>query len=805
MKKHFLWPILAMIGVALALGGSPAVYAQEDDKETFTLDEITVTAERRETNAMETPVAVTAFNTEDLDDLGVEGSYDLMMRLPSVTIDDDNKVTIRGVGREINQLGTEPGVAFYQDGIYNTQTDAILDTFDSERIEVLRGPQSTLFGMQSIGGAVNVQIKKPQLGEFGGQVKVKLGNYEERDFSAAVNVPLYRDKLAMRLTANHNHDGGYTKNVVDNSYARESDDWWARLQLRWQPTDRLDILARAQMNDNYATIGGLWYFPDPYDHSAEYDPAFPWVKNTNFGGPSNPSLCDGCEWHSIWNPRNTGNHKHNVMEGDGDSVTTHITFDLTDTWTIKHGQEYRTWDWSYAQNNDFFDDNHTWIEIVMHVRGFQEELQFLYASPDSPIQAIFGLNYYKMHQTQEFRMLNHGEPFYNDPVIIMPGFEAFVWTGDFVPVYRGDTKGGTMLGFDAWNEDSNKAVYGQIDYQFADRWNLTLGLRYTVDDKKGWESQRFVLPADLIIPGATQWYMDIVAPGVYTMGIPFNFYEERSPKNSWDEFVGTAGLDYMPTDDALLFAKFTKGYKGGGQAMGSFQDPVDPETLYAYETGWKQKWLDGRYNSVLGAYYYDYRDMQVARDIWNADKQVSLATMENAEGANNWGIELETQGYVIDNLLVTFTYSFIHAEYSEFRAIDATFPSNGDPTKAGEQDLEGNRLNRTPEHKFAVSGLYTLPTEIGDFSLYLFYHWMDEMYYRPFNLEYGKGAAYGRLDGRLMWHSTDRKWRVAFAVDNITNEPGVVKVNVEDVEPNPTRNYVLIPPLRYALEVSWHF
>jgi len=265
---------------------------------------------------------------------------------------------------------------------------------------------------------------------------------------------------------------------------------------------------------------------------------------------------------------------------------------------------------------------------------------------------------------------------------------------------------------------------------------------------------------------------------------------------------------YLPRTYTLFFAKLSKGYKAGGFPLGSFQEePFDPEYLWAYEAGWKQLWMDRRFNTNLAAYYYDYKDFQV---VLSEQDPVSLRTaskVRNADGATNWGIELEAKGYATENLLVEFMYSYMNTEYKAFSQLDTSYPDKGI------QNLEGKELNRAPKHKFAVSGTYTIPTNIGDFVLYASHYWQDEAYYRPFNLEIDKSKAWAKTDARIMYFTPDRKWRVALEASNIFNQPGIQDVTVAgqawtDEDTGEYHDYVyrshyIIAPLQVSLEVSY--
>lgn len=823
MKDNWQRFLIVLLATGLILGGFGTVYAQEKEKAEFTLEEIIVTAERRETTAQDTPVAITAWSASALDEDSINGNLDLQMRMPSTTFT-ANKIIIRGVGREMNQIGLDPGVAIYVDGIYNSEQYPIGDTFDVERIEAMRGPQGTLFGKNTVGGAINVVMKRPTP-EFEGQVKVRIGTYGWRAFSGVVSGPIYKDKLMGRIIGRHWAYGGDRKNVWNNDYVGGGSNYAGEVRLLYKPTDRFEIYGSWNMGELYYDTG-MDRNPDPWKTTGMlYTTATTTVPNTDFNRDPNivnPGIDN--PWHIYRNP---ADHDKSLTDSNGMAGSTITTFNATDNVTFKHLQEYRQWDWqgtySWATDpdpNGYQMFNH----IPMEVYGWSQELQVIYGSADSPVSFVGGLYYYFMHEYQGYSLPVINLGIASNPVdgtipasLFVPG----VYPVDYIPVIRSGYP--SIWNYDVWNETTSKAVYGQVDYQLTDAWNLTLGLRYVEDDKNGWESRDQYYQVSAAQGGPiwdwmNYWYLAPTDPAAwwrppqtdawaYRFGMPQIDHYEGFRDIEFTEWIGKVGMDYQPSSDTLIFAKVSKGYKAGGFPLGTTQDdPVDSEVLWAYEAGWKQLWMDARFNTNLSAYYYDYENLQVARDLYNPATGYSISKIENAKGAEIWGIELESKGYVMDNFLVTLTYSYLHSEYLDFLSIDTTFPNNpeADPV-TGEIQCEGNPLNRAPEHKFAISGNYTIPSNIGDFSLYVIHYWQDETSYRPFGDDFSIAKPWAKTDARIMWHTPDYKWRVGLDFSNIFNQPGVQDIAVDGVDPLHYRSFAIIGPFGVSIEISHYF
>lgn len=761
---------------------------RKQGKAVYTLDEITVTAERREALAQDTPVAVTAFGAGMIDALGIRSTEDLQMLLPSTTFT-SNRVYIRGVGREYSQLGLDPGVGVYLDGFYNTENlGGVL--FDYERIEIVRGPQGTLYGRNTLGGAINAVKQRPTK-EWSGKVRVTAANHNGHTFSSAVGGPLYKDRLMGRLVVNAGSQDVAQENASSGT-SIEGGNWYGiEMRLLFEPTDALSIYTAATTGEYDVGMTGS-IDVDPYETGpAREGSVFP-----------NPAEGYAVPNPSLQNPWVVNKNTLGIVEGEGKTVFNTATLEL-DAVTIKHLMSYRDWRIFLRDDADLTASPREFFwDIPMEVWGHSQELQFVYGNVDSPLSFIGGLYYWALHEWQGFSLRRLGD--WGDKIATPMYHTATTPTIDYrwLPSFAGDPLRRSFY-YDAWIMTRSQAVYGQADYQFTNGLNVTFGIRYSRDEKEREEERggyyewtgTFALDPSL---------SPLPDPATYT-GWPAWWVQEQSFGNDWGAVSGKIGFDWKITDIGLIYGSVSQGYKSGGFILGAEQDeendPIDPETLTAYEMGYKCLLNDSRVWIAAAAYYYDYRNMQIGTI---ADNRYLVS---NAGSAENYGLELESMGYVTDDLLLTAAYSFTRARYKEYVTQDPEDPWEADGMTPKAIDLSGHHLNRTPEHKISLSATYTLPTDVGDFALHGVYSWQDEAYFRAFGTELDKAAAYDRMNARLSWRSPEDHWGVALYLSNASESDGYADMEISGTVRDNTlrRTAMVISPRRYGLEITYQF
>ncbi|MEE8398782.1 MAG: TonB-dependent receptor plug domain-containing protein, partial [Desulfobacterales bacterium] len=359
MKGHWMRLGIVLIGIGLVVGGFPAVYAQDEKKDEpkaeFTLDEIIVTAERRETSAQDTPVAVSAWDNSALDQEAINGIEDLQMRMPSTQFT-GNKIYMRGVGRDLNQLGMDPGVGIYEDGFYSTEQGALGDLFDVARIEAIRGPQSTLFGRNTIGGLIQILYTRPTK-EYTGQAKMVLGA-QGSTWLFAGGGPIVEDKLMFRVRLRAWEWDGDQHNFYYDNHPGGYDGQTADLLLLYHPTSKLEFYARYWYSNAQNDIGA-GIRPDQYSEATkdiwytypgDTEPTLVRTLNTNgvtWYRQSDKSWNRSGELpHPLWkmtdnNPSADDPWKINFdqpgfFDFDGSGIQLTTTYEATDNVTVKY-------------------------------------------------------------------------------------------------------------------------------------------------------------------------------------------------------------------------------------------------------------------------------------------------------------------------------------------------------------------------------------------------------------------------------------------------------------------------------------
>jgi len=796
MKRYWQLILTVLLATGLVLGGFGTVYAQEKEKETFVLEEIVVTAERRESTVQDTPISVSAWDNATIDDQAIGGFIDLQMRMPSTTFQTD-RIYIRGVGRELNQLGTDPGVGLFFDGFYNSEQTALDDLFDVERIEAIRGPQGTLFGRNTLGGAINVLYVKPSR-EWSGQVKTRFGNYKARNFWAAFGGSLIGDKLMGRVVLTDFYYGGHQKNTYHDNYQGEFDGSAATVKLLFEPTDNFTMYLKYSISESDSRSSqGIQL--DPYDTADEnfwFDEIPGWPKGSYYRNPhwDNPNDNLPAQVNpSVEDPRKIYTNDQPVIDLEANQVDLTTTLEIGNV-TVKHLTFYRDWDyynitdWDYAASPTMKRTG----EVLMDVYEWSQELQLMYGSEESKLSFIGGLFYFWEHRNQNFNLNYSGDDYWES---IFP-WPSPGWFAGFTPQADRD-----IYWYTAQIESTSRAIYGQVDYQLTDELNVSLGARYADDEKKGDELRFYQYYVDLGFPvfnaDAGKFYYHGVPyelwsgyPLPATLGTPTDQHD-----GSWDVFLYKVAVDYKPSDDSLIYASTNRGYKSGGFVLGTIQEmSFEPEFITAYEVGWKQLWLNDRFRTITALWFYDYEDKQVSARLANETR------VYNAAEAESYGFEFESEGYIMENLVATLTYSYMSAEFKEYIAFDQAEPLE---LTVAEMDRSGNTLTGSPEHKVAISGTYTIPTNIGDFSLYAIYFWQSEVYFRPFNTWRSRAKEWDRVDARLSWFSTDYKWRVGLYVKNIFETHGLYNITVGGPFEGFWRLAGVTPPMQCGIEISY--
>lgn len=767
-----------------------------------------VTATRRASALLDTPVALSAYDADTLRVLGIRNGQDLATRTPSVSITSiPSKVSIRGVGRSNHALGSDPGVALYVDGVYFPEA-TILEAnnlFDTERVEVLRGPQGTLYGRNAVGGAINT-ISMPPTMIWKTRVIAELGNYDSRVLQGLMSGPI-TDQLSMVVSGSTIERDGFQEEITtgedfdtrDTQTLRASfkyhwtHTWYSRIQFNWADSKR-------KPSQGYRTL--------PF--ATDYIQV---VNDVDSGRPLNlPGTFPGQNFanpHQGYPMANAAVRDPDKTQADlvpSEDVRSNSAYLLNEfalgDYRLKYLASYTDYEYDRLLDADGMNSDSSefdWSNLYLagvpvstftgidkaapRVSEFthqeadftSHDLQF-YSALNGPVNFVSGLYYYRRNE-QQMLALREG----NDDIMTVYRF-----LGDLVGrntssenwLYRGRSD----------LETTSMAAYGQLSWDWLEQLRLTAGLRYSRDEKDGGDTT-FV-----------QW----VGEGDIS----------RRSEDDWDSVDWRLGLDYRPAGDHLVYGVLATGYRSGGfnymkPTDSTAVDQVDPEDLLSFELGYKAQLLDGQLRLASAAYYYDYRDLQVLRP--DQARGVNVRSFDNVDEASAWGFELEVLGWLNPHFMFGGSWSYNRTRYGEYSSLDANACALG-PLAEGQsnhplcttvQDLEGNSFPLTPRHKLNL--FVTLNWPVGDVAMdwTVNYSYVDEHYLSPFNLD-----AFDRVDSRDRWDSRLGAnwgvWRLTAFVDNIADERNwVFRQRPSTVSHNYGSSAQLTRPRTYGLRLEY--
>jgi len=620
------------------------------------LEEVVVTAERRAENLQDVPIALTSIAGDMVNEAIISGLADIALRTPSLKVNTFNvgepQVFLRGIGNTSDSASADPAVGFFVDEVYVGRIGASdLELYDLDRIEVLRGPQGTLYGRNVAGGAINVYTKKPAR-DFEAKAGATVGNDDLTVFRAYVNGPI-ADFLAGKITFSKRDRDGYSKNVLTGQSLDDADNLSLRGQLLFTPSENLEVLFGVDYSDD--DIAGQCR-----NLTRLIDPGQP------FGGALVPLELAGI---TTPDPRQCN---HSLVQSEGKEVfgafgRIDYRFDFA---TVTSITSYRSSDLDWLQSLGGGDAPPGLLSVIDSAREeadqFSQELR-LSSEGNERLSWIVGLYYFRED-------VERSENFVTG---ILP-FPFSLFSGDVT--------------FDQDADSESYAVFGQLTWAVLDDVSLTAGGRYSYDEKE-------------IAQSAFDNLMDGTPAGIplgnpLGTGVPYSIAAE----DSWSEFTPRLTLDWKVTPDHMLYFTWSKGYKSGSfpsQATSAevAATALEPETATNIEGGVKTQWFGRRLRVNASVFDINYEDLQVFQLI---DLQLVAA---NAEEASVRGIELELAAVLTRNLTVSGNLSILDTEYDDYVLRN---PNTGTIV-----DNSGNEMARAPENTWTLMIDYALPLEVG--------------------------------------------------------------------------------------------
>ncbi|HUD28771.1 MAG TPA: TonB-dependent receptor [Novosphingobium sp.] len=656
---------------AAALMASQTAFAQEappqdEPQQVGGIQEIVVTAQKKSENLQDVPISITAVGGEALAATQGTSLQALQGQIPNVQIDNFANTpqsavfTVRGIGVIEPDPYAGNTVSIVVDGVPQFfSMGALLDLYDVDRIEVLRGPQGTLFGANTTGGVINVVTAQPT-GEFGGHVKAVYGNYNRFDVTGSIEAPLVEDVLSLKVAGIHTQREGWVTNVVDGSDMGKKNLDAVRAYLRFTPSGDFDATLQGEYvnarNGSPIVINGarpgeaLYVAPGT---SGMY--VGPCAANGQSGmctapdkyyGANNSvpdqSYMDTYSGTLTMNWRNTG-------LGDWTAITGYKKFKL---------REYTDQDGTPLFMNDTYRRTEGW--------QFSQELRTNLELGDD-LNVLVGAFYLKDHY-------------------------------DHIQAYRLQFAAPGLLQTNLQDQDNYSiSGFAQAYWQATDRLKLQAGIRYTHERTESTPS----LTNSIGDPAGSNYSGEgNLVLSSFTVG----------GEKSWNNVGWKLGADYEIADDTLLYASWARGFKSGGftARVGVPADgdtPYDPEKVDTFEAGIKADLLDRRLRINLAAFYTNYRDMQVAQIYFDTDTATQGNRILNAGKSEIKGFELETTAAPVDGMTLRASLAYLDAKYKEFPYTD---PLSGEVL-----DLEGYRLQNAPKWNASFGANFVIPLGNG--------------------------------------------------------------------------------------------
>ena len=739
--------------------------------------DIVVTAQFRSQRLQDTPIAITAVNSAMLEARGQTSIYEVAAQAPNVTLEPAGQsygsgvvAFIRGIGQNDNSYALEPGVGIYVDDVYySTLTGSLLDLMDLDRVEVLRGPQGTLAGKNSIGGAIKLYSKKPD-GNDQGYVQATYGSFNRTEVRGSADLTVVPDKLFVRFSGAAKGEDGYVKRLDYGSthpgsgvptYRNGPDPQLGtlggvsyvagRVALRWIATPDVEVnVAGDYTSDKSESGAAVTLLANASGTNANGQP---WVKNT-ITGAAIPYDCrfvpygaNSCDTITGYNRKYiTYSTFLDPTPATSQSPFKPVSFDPinhlnayggqgTIDWTISDGFKltsitgYRHYANNYAHDEDGSPLPVEQLDYQLKHTQFSQEVRLNGRLLDGKLDTTVGGYYFKSHSSSAARVdLNYtGLDFLDGP--------------DEIHV-------------------TSKAAFAQGIFHLTDALNLTGGIRYT-EDSKTYLYQRH--NPDGTVPTTCEFFLG--APTAGPLGIGNNPNCLIAGLNGVTDSAKSKRVDYRAVADyrfsqqVLAYAQFSTGFKGGGVNPYPYYGPgtpsnqiksFGPESLQTFEIGVKTDLLDRRVRVNVAAFYNKYKDIILRL---SACPDTPCDQPNNIGSANVKGIEIETQLYPVAGLSLDGAFSYLDFKYTKLNGLAQVNINDVTPY--------------TPKYKWSVGAQYDYDIGPGTVTARMDGSYQSSVFADPVNAPSNKINGYFLSNGRLSFRTKDKDWQVSLEVRNI--------------------------------------
>jgi iron complex outermembrane receptor protein len=758
-----------------ALGANSVAYAQSAEQESETptenreqqIEVITVKAQNRLQRAIDVPIAMNVISAGALKDAGVSDLNSLTRLAPDIQIANDtifNRIAIRGIGTNSNDEGQDQSLTINIDGDYiNRPISLNASLFDIEQVEVLRGPQGTLYGRNATGGALNIRARRPGQ-EFGGNASVTSGNYGQLNLDTAIDIPL-SDTTAIRVAGISLDNDGYNYHPNMDDSTNDQGVKSFRLSGVSRPTDALNLYVAAEKVDVSQTA--------------------PTTPGVNLNAPGlradeNGPGCTGAGWVEVA-PNVPGTQCIPANTNFRDLIDP----DRFDAPNTKSGL-------------GFFDSDQTSLRSEINYAIAEYELTYKvgYRKSESggdlplmPRYIYFNTKVDSETLSQELRL--NGQT--GENITWQGGVFVFSEDQDLARGLYSEPAGPTGRFINYFyrkvNADS-KALFAQADIGLNDTTTFIVGARYT-DDKKSGEF--------INMPGLAGTTPPAADPA-----------RTIRPEAKADKFTWTAGINYKPNVDTLYYAKASTGFKAGGfDSVGDYA----PETVMAYELGNKNLFGNGNYSLNISAFYYDYEDLQVSALL---DSSIGAQTF-NAGKAEIYGLETQFVAYVTQGGRLTFNVNYLSSEYKDLPAaypvqcvggcsLNSVGNLTGDPTNVIQPNLAGNTAPQAPkwvvslgyDHDWDLaSGGYVTASAQSKFK--------DDYYTNIFNWADDLQKSFIQTDLSLKYTNSTGMYSIQAYLRNMENIRPQTYTQFTSAGPDDIFNWNFAAPRTYGVTLTYSF
>ncbi|MDJ0698388.1 MAG: TonB-dependent receptor [Woeseiaceae bacterium] len=702
LQYTFAATVLAVIAAPASVQAQTAGALTDEEIDALDIEEIIVTAQRREQALQEVPMSISAFTGADLEALQADNLDSLQGAVPNLNLvkgrgsNSSVNAFIRGVGQPDALQSFDPAVGVYLDDVYMSRIQgSLFKLYDIERIEVLRGPQGTLYGKNTPGGAIRLITKTPG-DEFEAQAGVLAGDYSRVQARARLAGPV-SDDFAIGLSVLYDTRDGFVTDPIDGREYNDEDTIVARVKANWDVSDNVNVVLSADYAEENVmlTLGRsevLLFSVDLFDSSIV--PIAP-APTGEWDFRTSTSLSD-------WPSQDTQNWGANAT----------VSWDIGGNSTLKSITAYRS-----LETAHFIDIDATTVElgdvfVSIDQSQVSQEFQLLGDNGDN-VNWVAGAYYLKEE------VPSHQEA-YADDFLLFAGFPI-----SFLRTIDDDL------------ETTSYAVFGQVDWAFADRWSLGLGVRWTREEKKYFRT--------------TSTFSDLL--GVADPAFEF------TDSDDWSDWTPTITLDYEMSDDVRFYGRIAQGFKSGGfnGRANSAADvsTFDPETVWTAEIGAKTTVADGKVRANYAVFYSQYDDFQARVSV--GDGIDFRFPVLNAAELDIKGAEVEVTWLPIDPLALS----------SQIGYLDSKYGSGGFTGADGLADEPAF----SPEWTARFAATWTQYLANGsDLMFAVAANYRDAMLLSVENTPALSEDDYWLMDAMFSWVSDGGRWTISGGVKNLTDE-----------------------------------